>query len=150
VSRAIADGVKTDVKLERTVLSLRRHRSRVAALWLAVQCASFAVAPALLAAAGHAEGQVTICTCPGDHRSEACPMHNAAVETSKDDAEGDLCTMRSSSAATDAALLSLSSGLGIASTAFTIQAPRASDRICLDSHTPADRAVLPDSPPPRV
>ena len=149
MSCAIADSVKTDVKLERTV-SIRGRRSWVAALWLAIQCASFSVAPVLLAAAAHSDAEVTICTCPGDHRSEACPMHKAAGEPAKDNADTDLCTMRSSSAATDAALLSLSTGLGIASTAFTIQPPRGSDRIFLDSHTPSGRAVLPDSPPPRL
>jgi len=118
----------------------------VATLWLAIQCASFSVAPVLLAAAGHSDAPVTICTCPGDHRDEACPMHRAS-DGAKDDA--DTCSMRSASTAADAALLSLAAGLGIPSTAGTLPSPRGSDRICSDFDIPSDLAILPDSPPPR-
>jgi hypothetical protein len=145
VSRAIADGVKTDVKLEFAVLITSGPRSCVATLWLAIQCASFAVAPVLLAD-GHADATVTICTCPGDHRDEACPMHQAGG-AAKDDT--DECTMRSASTAAHAVLLSLTGGLGIPSTSVTLEQPVKSDRIASSFRAAIDRTRLPDSPPPR-
>ena len=82
----------------------------------------------------------------GDHRDEACPMHRAGG-AAKDDT--DACSMRSTSTATDAALLSLAAGLGIPSAASALPSPRGSDRIRSDFDIPTDLAILPDSPPPR-
>jgi hypothetical protein len=74
-------------------------------------------------------------------------MHQPGVAAEND---ADTCTMRSTSAPTDAALLSLTGGLGVPSTASPLDLPRGFDRLGSGVVAPADRAILPDSPPPRA
>jgi hypothetical protein len=88
-------------------LYIREWRSHLAVVWLCCQVASIGFAATSLPHPAAFAAAVTTCTCPGDHTDEACPMHQSGGGASDD------CSMRSAHAPTDAALLSLTAGLGI-------------------------------------
>jgi hypothetical protein len=128
-------------------LYIRQWRSRLAVIWLLSQAASIALAAGSLPHVTGFAAAAGTCTCPGDHADEACPMHKPVSDSS--DATDD-CLMRSAHAPTDAALLSLATGLGIPASATVAIGPASTHPIVVVAIASAGAANFPDSPPPRA
>jgi hypothetical protein len=124
-------------------LYIREWRSHLAGVWLFCQVASIGFAATSLLHPAAFAAAVTTCTCPGDHTDEACPMHQSGGGASDD------CSMRSAHTPTDAALLSLTAGLGIPASS-SIAIGQASTRLIhVVAVASASTTDFPDSPPPR-
>jgi len=115
----------------------------VAVVWLTCHLAAVCVAAvAACCPPAHHEDQQTEC-CPGVGPGQVCPMHHTTEGKPE-------CVMRSTCGHTDAALVSLSGGIGVLphfSTSFvTFQSL---DPVSALTVSAIARAERPDSPPPR-
>jgi hypothetical protein len=140
-----ASAVRARGKLTMSSMSVvRRRLSWIICGWLACQLAGLAVAPfALCCDNAHALDATPAC-CRGLPPGQKCPMHHTG--------EGDrTCKMRSACGGSNAALLTLSGGIGMipaATSAVTAFDP--GERIAALSVSALPRADRPDAPPPRA
>src|SRR5688500_4433409 len=90
---------------------MRRHLYRLAVVWLFCQAAALVAAPAALGRSHFSTlGAIEECECPGTEAGQACPMHSGGNRTTPVP-ESD-CRLQSPCTPSDAALLSLTGGLG--------------------------------------
>jgi hypothetical protein len=124
---------------------VRRHLARVVLGWLLLQSAGVAVPFALTVAGTLAVEE--ICTCPAAAHDTSCPMHKPDKPASSRDGR---CAMRSDSAPTGEALLSLIGRMAVMPRAEVFGAPTVQTAIRLEERQFVSRTEVPDPPPPRA
>jgi hypothetical protein len=129
-------------------MSTVRFRLRsLVTFWLLCQLATFAAAPVLSAAGIDRHlGQAT-CDCPDTEPGAACPMHKSPARSGRSESD---CVMQSACPPQDAALLSLTSGLGIVPEQATLTVPSVVASVAPTSVLSRSRFALPAAPPPRA
>ena len=123
---------------------VRRRLSWLIGLWLLCQAANLGAAPVTFSCQNVASADDEEECCPGLLPGQVCPMHHAK--------KGErTCTMRSTCAQSDGALVALSVGIGALPPATPVVS--AFDLGDLPRSTPRSaivRAYRPESPPPRA
>lgn len=122
----------------------RRSISVLTVAWLLCQLATPILAMTLIPTlAAHGAASAAACACPHVDESGVCPMHKTPVDTAR-------CRLSRGGDATTAALLALSSVVGFAPVSMSVTPPSSPGaRLVVTSVSRLDRAVRPDSPPPR-
>src|SRR4051812_47829806 len=122
---------------------VRSRLSWIVGGWLLCQIAGLAAAPFALCCANQAVDETPAC-CRGLAPGQKCPMHHG-------DDSHPTCKMRNACNQSDAALLTLSGGVGVlpASTIGEI-AFDPGDLLAAPSDSAAPRTDRPESPPPRA
>ena len=127
--------------------SLRRRLAFIACIWLAGQVAGLAAAPFALCcdtAPGTSVHDDEEKCCPGLLPGQVCPMHHTKEGVR-------ICKMRSVCSGSDAALVSLSGGLGVMPPpSATVSAFERRDVASVMAPSAIARAHRPESPPPRA
>jgi hypothetical protein len=122
----------------------RRRLTWIVVLWLVSQVAGIAAAPVGLCCRTAQAVDDDKC-CPGLLPGQVCPMHHSKQEGKRS------CKMRSTCAATDAALVALDGGVGILPAATALVSVFDPGISLPDvSSSALSRAFVPESPPPRV
>jgi hypothetical protein len=123
---------------------VRSRLSWIVGAWLVCQVAGLAAAPIALCCANQEAAADTPSCCRGLAPGQKCPMHHHE--------ESDrTCKMRNACSQSDAALLTLSGGLGVLpSSTVGVSAFDPGDIVATASPVPVPRSDRPESPPPRA
>lgn len=126
--------------------SLRRRLSWIIAVWILFQVAGI-VAPVTLAAAGFSSTE-EFCDCPEEIAGATCPMHHG--KTPRHAAKPGECELRNACAPTDAAILSMFSGVGVMPSTTAIAVFITSQPVTVPASLLQHFLTVPDAPPPRA
>ena len=126
--------------------TLRRRLSWIIAVWILFQIAGLAT-PVVLAAAGYSNGE-EFCDCPEEVAGATCPMHHGKTPRHAAQKPGE-CRLQNACAPTDAALLSMFSGVGVMPTTTSIPVLATSQPVAVSASLLRHFLIVPEAPPPR-
>jgi len=129
------------------MLTVRFRLRSLVTFWLLCQLATFAAAPVLSATGIDRHLGEATCDCPDTEPGAACPMHKSPARSERSESD---CAMQSACPPQDAALLSLTVGLGVVPEQVALTVPTVVASIAPTSVTSRSRFALPDAPPPRA
>ena len=99
----------------------------------------------------HGGAEVLVCTCGTAGPDHDCPMHGRHRDHTGTQPDLDECVLRSASAASDVALVSLIGGIGLMPPAQTTSpVVLSAEPILTRSTVVLSRSERPESPPPRL